>query len=208
MEWLANLKIEYVLIASVVLLFLRLWLGRFKSPLGKSAAEVVESALIAIVLVFLVIRPFVVQSFYIPSGSMEPTLMERDHILVNKFIFRFREPKRGEVIVFRAPKSWTDDGIERDYIKRLIGLPGDVIEVRSDGYLYRNGRRVKEPYIKEPIWSYTMGPVKVPKGKVFVLGDNRNNSNDSHRHGFLDRNRIIGKAMFTFYPFNRIGVIR
>ncbi|MCL6519770.1 MAG: signal peptidase I [Armatimonadetes bacterium] len=206
MEWLANLKIEYVIIISVVLLILRLWLGRYKNVTAKSAAEIVESVLIAIVLVFLIIRPFIIQAFFIPSGSMEPTLLVHDHILVNKFIYRFKEPQRGDIIVFKAPENATTDGVERDYIKRLIGLPGDVIEVRN-GILYRNGKPVREPYIKEPM-DYEMPPFKVPKGMLFVMGDNRNDSNDSHRWGPLDRNRVLGKALVIFWPPSRIGIPR
>ena len=114
-EWLANVSTGYVIAAIAILLVARLILERYKSPIGKSMAEVVESAMIAIALVFLLIRPFVVQAFFIPSPSMSPTLMEGDHILVNKLIYRFREPKAGEIIVFRAPPEASNDGVEKDF---------------------------------------------------------------------------------------------
>lgn len=206
-EWLANVSIGYVIAAIIMLFVARLVLGRRKTPLAKSMAEVVESALVAIALVFLFIRPFVVQAFFIPSPSMCPTLLEGDHILVNKFIYHFREPRAGEIVVFKAPPEASDDGIERDFIKRLVAVPGDTIEVKA-GHLYRNGKRQKEPYLLEQEINYTMKPFKVPNGKLFVLGDNRNDSKDSHWWGALDRRRVIGKAMVTFWPLKRSGVLR
>lgn len=206
MEWLANLRVEYVIAAALVLLLARLILGRYKTPLAKAAAETAESALIAVVLVFLIIRPFIVQAFFIPSESMLPTLQVRDHILVNKFIYRFKEPAYGDVVVFRAPSSASGDGTEKDFIKRLIGREGDVIEVKN-GAVYRNGERLQEPYVLQPP-DYEMKPVKIPEGKVFVMGDNRANSNDSHAWGPLNSDRILGKAMIIFWPPNRIGRVR
>ncbi|MDH7570617.1 MAG: signal peptidase I [Armatimonadota bacterium] len=166
--------------------------------------EFVDSGLIALVLVFLVLRPFVVQAFYIPSGSMRPTLLENDKILVSKFTYRFRRPSRGDVIVFKAPPQ--ADPTEKDFIKRVVGLPGDVIEVQ-DGIVYLNGEAQSEPYVAEPP-AYTMPPVLVEPGKVFVMGDNRNDSNDSHAWGQLDERRIRGKALLIFWPPARIGLIR
>lgn len=207
MDWLANITLPYIIAAVTVLFIARVVLGKYQSQTAKSAAEIVESALIAVVLVFLIIRPFVVQAFYIPSGSMEPTLLVSDHILVNKFVYRFHEPQHGDIVVFKSPPGASNDGQERDFIKRLIGTPGDVIQVKSGVGVFRNGKLLKEPYIAE-IPFYDMPAVKVPKGMLFVMGDNRNNSNDSHAWGCLDRNRIIGKSMFMFWPLNRIGLTR
>jgi signal peptidase I len=294
----------------------------------------VESALIAIVLVFLVIRPFVVQAFYIPSGSMRLTLLEQDRILVNKFIFRIRTPQQGEIVVFRAPPRASPD--EKDFIKRVIGLPGDRVEVNPDtvtidgrpaiqlinadaadayssfrqerphglvveknsepekrqnqlllstpdgqvpviasatgnvtytgesvrvdgleravlpsvnlareahqfsdwggdpsvegtivmngeepilvvlkgshldvrpGHVLVNGQTLKEPYIAQAP-RYEMSPYTVPPGNLFVMGDNRNDSNDSHAWGPLELDRVVGKAMFIFWPPTRIGLVR
>jgi len=212
MEWLANISIQWVIVIVIGLAALRvgiIYLGRSQAiPEGaaSSAGEFVESALIAIVLVFLIIRPFIVQAFYIPSGSMHPTLLEEDHILVNKFIYRFRDPRHGEVIVFKAPPQASPDGTEKDFIKRVIGLPGDVIMVK-DGKTYVNNKPLDEPYIQEPPL-YEYGPERVPEGKLFVMGDNRNDSNDSHQWGTLDRSRVLGKAMLIFWPLTRIRLIR
>lgn len=205
-EWLANVSTGYVIAAIAILLVARLILERYKSPIGKSMAEVVESAMIAIALVFLLIRPFVVQAFFIPSPSMSPTLMEGDHILVNKLIYRFREPKAGEIIVFRAPPEASNDGVEKDFIKRLVAVPGDVIEVR-DGQLYRNDVPASEPYLEEKM-GYSLKPTRIAEGRLYVLGDNRNDSRDSHWWGQLERKRVIGKAMFRFWPPRRFGSIR
>jgi signal peptidase I len=232
----------------------------------RSTLEFVDSGLMALALVFLIIRPFVVQAFYIPSGSMEPTLYgdqdkggpPNDRILVNKFIYRFREPRRQDIVVFIAPDRVTN-GERKDYIKRLIGLPGDLIEIRP-GAVYVNGKPLDEqPYFSKgnptnyywplvkiqggriysrpndfieefdgPAWpaeqwigkSYKDmpeqlkgvwvedswadlprdGPIRVPEDCYFVLGDNRNNSNDGHRWGFLKKERVLGKAMLTFWP--------
>lgn len=212
-EWLANISIWYILIAVAVLFVARLVLIRSKAPTAKSAAEVVESALIAIVLVFLVIRPFVVQAFWIPSGSMLPTLQINDQILVNKFIYRFHEPDHGDIIVFKSPPGISPDGKEKDFIKRLMGKPGDVIKV-EEGAAYRKEKgskefkRLKEPYLMDPDGIYyQMDPVTVPDGMYFVMGDNRNDSNDSHAWGPLDKNRVIGKAMVRFWPLTRMGVV-
>jgi signal peptidase I len=199
------MPIEYVLAIIVVLFAIRMILGRHKSPVAKSSAEMAESALMAIALVYLLIRPFIVQAFFIPSGSMRPTLEERDHILVNKFVYRFTAPKRGDIVVFKSPPE--ADNRQVDYIKRLMGLPGDVIEVK-EGIVYRNGKPLKESYLLEPEdIGYDMAPVKIEKDKIWVMGDNRNNSNDSHRWGQLDRNRVLGKAMVTFWPVGRAGLL-
>jgi signal peptidase I len=336
-EWLANISVKWVLVITGLLLVIRMTLPRARQlpkAWADSVAEFVESALIAIVLVFLVIRPFVVQAFYIPSGSMHPTLLEQDRILVNKFVFRIRDPHRGEVVVFRAPPQASRD--EKDFIKRVIGRPGDTIEVKPDtvmvdgkaavqminpdaagesgnfrheltrglvvtkdeqpevrpdqitlktpdgmvpviasssgtasfdgdrilvdgtergrlpsvnlahfgkgfegfgaepgvegtvvlngeepilivlkgtrlelrpGHVILNGKAQKEPYIAQPP-RYEMSPFTVPAGQLFVMGDNRNDSNDSHAWGPLEHVRVIGKAMFIFWPPARIGLVR
>ena len=218
-DWLANIRLWQVVVISAVLFAIRMILKQYKSPMAKSATETADSALIAVVLVFLVIRPFLVQTFFIPSGSMLPTLELGDRLLVSKIDYRFGHPKRDDIIVFKAPPEASPD--QKDFIKRLVGLPGDVLEVR-DGSLYRNGKRLNEPYLDEPeIWYQDkekqagmpiivnggMLPFRVPKGMFFVMGDNRNNSHDSHAWGALDQNRVVGKAWVKFWPPNRIGMI-
>jgi signal peptidase I len=334
-DWLANISVKWVLVVAGLLLVLRMSLPRMRTlpkQWADSTAEFVESALIAIVLVFLVIRPFVVQAFYIPSGSMLDTLHIEDRILVNKFLFHFRPPKRGDIVVFHAPPQASPD--EKDFIKRVIGQPGDSVQVtpdtvmvdgkpaveltddpgnssvnfmhsiqhglrwpdkehppqvesnllringepkvvvtptgqaeRRDNQLWVNGQQVgysigadgfrtvndlspfgaapdvqgsvyylpqtdqpalivlkgktlslrpgfvsvngtplKEPYIRQSP-RYEMPPFKVPQADYFCMGDNRNDSNDSHAWGPVDENRIVGKAMLIFWPLNRIRLL-
>jgi signal peptidase I len=177
------------------------------------ATELIDSALLALGLMFVVIRPFVAQSFYIPSGSMEPTLRAGDWVLTNRFLYRFNPPRRGDVVVFRAParalaeESAASNGPARngettDYIKRVIGLPGDVVEIKRDQGVYINGHLLRE---SRDLPDYTEGPTRVGQGRLFVLGDNRNNSNDSHAWGTLKMDRLVGKAMVIFWPPTHLG---
>ncbi|MBC9783380.1 signal peptidase I [Heliobacterium chlorum] len=158
--------------------------------------EIAEAVLIAVVLAF-VIRFFLFQPFYIPSGSMEPTLMPLDRIIVSKVNYYFSEPKRGDIIVFRYPLDES-----RDFVKRVIALGGETVEIRNN-QLYVNGEKISEPYLP-PLKMEDFGPKAVPEGQLFVMGDNRNHSDDSRRWGFVPRNNIIGKAVFLYWPLNRI----
>lgn len=186
------------------------FMARVPSNLRSTVVEFLDSAIVALALVFLIIKPFIVQAFWIPSDSMLPTLHRNDRILVNKFIYRFREPRRGDVIVFRAPEaalraSFDGDHGEKDFIKRVIGLPGDEIKIR-DRTVYVNGEELIEPYISdEPPYDFPRGrgTYKVPKDSLFVMGDNRPNSNDSHIWGPLPRDEVLGKAFVIFWPPGR-----
>jgi signal peptidase I len=153
----------------------------------------------------LLLRIFVAEPRYIPSDSMFPTLEVGDRLVVEKVSYRFADPHRGDIIVFQPPKQLQIQGYEKDqaFIKRIIGEPGQTVAVR-DGKVYINNTALAESYIAEPP-NYSLEPVKIPAGSVFVMGDNRNNSNDSHVWGFLPQDNIIGRAIFRFYPFNRIG---
>jgi signal peptidase I len=338
-DWLANLSVKWVLVAVGLLLVVRMTLprvGALPRQWADSMVEFLESALVALVLVFLVIRPFVVQAFYIPSESMLPTLRPGDRMLVNKFVFRFRGPRGGDIVVFRAPQAASmSDADEVDFIKRVIGLPGETIEVVPDtvmvdgkpaaqllareqafpspywrnapprgllvgkntairiqghqvreegdvrlvfspspkiefrngsvyvdgeeqlrlgeaatyrsesdldavggsrelsgtviyapqgdqpllvvvrgrsaslrpGHVRVNGKPIHEPYVASPP-RYVLPPVQVPPGHYFVMGDNRNDSNDSHAWGPLAADRILGKAMFIFWPPARVGFVQ
>jgi len=179
--------------------------------------EYAESIIIAIVLA-LVIRTFVVQAFKIPSGSMEDTLLIGDHILVNKMAYglqipfadvKFRffglldQPERGDIIVFPFPRDPA-----RDFIKRVVGLPGERVEVRNHR-AYINGEPLKEPYLKlddratmHPTRYSNWGPEVVPPGKVFVLGDNRDNSADGRDWGFLDIEQVKGRAFIIYWSWD------
>ena len=163
-----------------------------------STRELVESIIIALVLA-LIIRTFVVQAFKIPSGSMLNTLLIGDQILVNKFIYKFKEPQRGDIIVFKFP------GDERkDFVKRLIGLSGEKIEVVNN-QVYINDRPLKEPYTifqGPPGARENYGPRIIPKGYLFVMGDNRNNSSDSREWGFLDKRKLRGKAFMIYWSWD------
>jgi signal peptidase I len=306
------------LIIVAILAAIRFLLPRFwKKPAAKSIAEIAESLAVALFLVFLLIRPLLVQTFYIPSLSMYPTLLKNDQILVNKLVYRISEPKRHDVVVFKAPLAATPEierqakqeadernltgadreqyinnrtkSLEKDFIKRVIGVPGDIVYITKayvlidnaeynreglktllpasggitsvkllkDGVLvddhkitiqeisagktkikifpgtvYVNGKPLKEPYIAEDTdlqYPYFNGlggqrtldsdqkyvvdykghkAIKIPLGKLLVMGDNRNNSNDARFWGLLDRDRVLGKAMFIFWPLNRMRVVR
>lgn len=224
-ERLANLSLPSVLAIAAILFVLRSLLYKQKSAAARSTAEICESLLIAVVLVFLVIRPFLVQAFFIPSESMVPTLEISDHLLVNKLVYRFATPKRGDIVVFKAPLEATM-GEDKDFIKRLIGQPGDVLQIKilgSDpvtgipyGDLMRNGKVLDEPYLSDPHHIHCplrakidlRTPYTVPAGTFFMMGDNRDNSDDSRFWGPLDRDRIVGKAWIRFWPVNRMTVFR
>ncbi len=162
-----------------------------------------ESIMIAAILAFIVVT-YVARTFIIPSSSMVPTLQIGDVILVDKLGVRFTGIKRGDIIVFHPPIP----NETRFFVKRVIGLPGDVVEVR-DRKVFINGIPISEPYVKEePL--YTFGPVTVPPGEYFVLGDNRNNSYDSHAwdYPFVSRKMVEGRVVMIVFPLRRIRIIR
>ncbi len=159
--------------------------------------------------VALLLRWLVIEPRWIPSGSMLPTLQLQDRILVEKLRPRLQQPlPNGTIVVFHAPPVLVEAGYDPKaaLIKRVVGQPGDAVEVRG-GELLRNGTAVAEPWRQEPI-DYSFGPLSVPEGNVLVLGDNRNASLDSHIWGPLPRQEVIGTAVFRYWPLNRFGVIR
>jgi signal peptidase I len=181
--------------------------------------ELVVIVLLALVI-FMVVSALV-ESVEVYLVSMDPSLEPGQRLLVNKAVylhvhkdhflswlpflksdgdkrFLFHPPRRGEVVVFKPP---VDD--DREYIKRIIGVPGDTVEIK-EGNVYLNGEPLDEPYIKEPI-KYTMPPRQVPKGEYFVLGDNRNNSSDSHVWGTVPLDNIVGKASLSYWPLGDLG---
>lgn len=170
----------------------------------KAVWENFQILVIALVLALLV-RAYVAEPRFIPSDSMIPTLHIRDRLVVEKISYRLHEPKAGDIIVFDPPPQLQLQGYSKDqaFIKRIIGKPGQTIEVKQ-GKVYVNGQPREESYIAEAP-RYTLLPVQVPDNCFFVMGDNRNNSNDSHVWGFLPREYIIGRAWFRFYPFDRLG---
>lgn len=166
--------------------------------------EIGKTFAMAVVLSFG-IRTFVAEARYIPSSSMEPTLQINDRLIIEKMTYRFQDPARGDVIVFNATDELERQNFHDAFIKRIIGLPGDTVMVRN-GKVIVNGNVLKELYIKEDP-QYDYGPVTVPDNEYLVLGDNRNNSYDSHYWGFVPREKIIGRAFVRFWPPQRIGVL-
>ncbi len=152
------------------------------------------------------IRTFVAEARVVPTGSMQPTVEINDRLVVEKVSYLFQDPQRGDIIVFQAPQEALDAANSKtkdDYVKRIIGMPGEEIEVR-DGQVFVDGSVLKENYIKAPPL-YTWGPNVVPDNHYLVLGDNRNGSSDGHVWGFLSGDTIIGKATARFWPPSRIG---
>jgi signal peptidase I len=153
--------------------------------------DMLETLLLSAVI-FLALN-FVSARIRIESVSMQPTLYENDFVLVNRLAYKLGQPSRGDVVVFRPP----DAPDQEPYIKRVVGVPGDAIEVR-DGQVFVNGTPLREPYIKEsPMYA---GNWRVPEGSLFVLGDNRNNSSDSHAWGFVPIGNVIGTAKVVYLP--------
>ncbi len=178
--------------------------------LGNQVRENVQILAIALSLALL-IRIFVAEPRYIPSDSMLPTLQVGDRLIVEKISYRFHPPAKGDIIVFEPPAPLQTQlqlqGYAKDqaFIKRTIGEPGQEVSVKN-GKVYINQKPLDEKYIAEPP-NYQWGPKQVPQNELFVMGDNRNNSNDSHIWGFLPKENVIGRAFFRFWPLNRIGII-
>lgn len=159
------------------------------------------------IVLALGIRTFVAEARWIPSESMIPTLQKYDKLIVDKLSYRFTEPQRGEIVVFSPTENIKKENPElKDaFIKRIIGMPGDKVEVKGER-VYINDQPLQEQYL-EAAPQYQYGPVTVPADSYLVLGDNRNNSYDSHFWGFVPRDHIIGRAIVRFWPPNRIGEI-
>lgn len=183
--------------------------------------------IIVALVIAILIKSFLVQAFYIPSPSMEPTLMEGDRVLVNKVSYRFGDPGRQDVVVFVNPTGavapdhgaiggflhWLGEGIgvaqpeNEDYIKRVIGLPGEALEIKDDTVLI-DGNALAEPYLtaEAKTCNRDFGPITVPEGRLFVMGDNRCNSADSrYGLGFVPIDKVVGRAFVVIWPPSHIG---
>jgi signal peptidase I len=172
--------------------------------------DLLETVVVALILA-LIIRKYVIQTSIVPTGSMIPTLMIKDRLFVNKFIYRFKSPVRGDIVVFKSPYK---DG--KDYVKRCIALPGETVEIKR-GQVYINGKHLILPGVNillvtddgnsTELYKY-FGPVEIPDKSYFMLGDNRGNSLDSRVWGFVPQKDLLGKAVFTFWPFSRMNLLK
>lgn len=171
------------------------------------------------------IRTYVAEARYIPSGSMEPTLQVNDRLIIEKISYYFRPPERGDVVVFNPTKTLKAQGFHDAFIKRVIGVPGDRVEIKNGG-VYVNNQRLSESYVAngDPTLIEACGnvpsangqtapppflsqPVIIPKDNILVLGDNRNNSYDGRCWGLVSKDDVVGRASFRFWPFNRTGTL-
>lgn len=191
-----------------------------KDKVKSQAREWTESIIIAVILA-LVIRAFVVQAFKIPSGSMIPTFQIGDRIFVNKFLYgaripftdirlpAVRQPRRGDIIVFRSP----EDG-KKDFVKRLIAMEGETVEIR-DGKIYIDNKVIEEPSSIRSFYYYNSGDygresqvIKVPKDSYYALGDNSSSSRDSRYWGFVPKKNMIGKVIVIYWPIHRMKTVK
>lgn len=159
--------------------------------------DIFFAALTAILIVIFVIQPVKVE-----GTSMEPRLSDQERIFVNKFVYHFSEVGRGDIVVFWYPRDPS-----KSFIKRVVGLPGEEIEIRS-GVVYVNGKTLQESYVPPSYFDYASYPAQVvPEDQYFVLGDHRNSSNDSRNWGFVPSANVFGKAIFRYWPISKLGVI-
>ena len=283
-DQLANINPVFIVAVVAALTLVRAALAKIKDPWARTISETCDTVNFVLILAFLLIRPFVAQAFFIPSESMEKTLLVKDRLIVDKLSYRFTEPKRGDVVVFEAPLQATDGQRNIDFIKRLVALPGDTVQVKEakiivdgepvdaralgaydthaylrermglypdtpiklfpdyvlvdgkrtvtpvelsqalghagakiqivPGRLYLNGKAMTEPYTNEDP-DYDFGdpsdpskPLKLGENEMFMMGDNRNHSKDSHIWGPLERKQVVGHAVVLFWPPGRMGWIR
>ncbi len=212
LDWFDRLPVNIptlILILAAGLLVVRLVVSRvgvLRSTWRRSILETLDASIFAAVLSLIIIT-FVVQAFYIPSGSMEPTLQIGDRILVSKFSYRLGPIRRGDIIVFRFPLSPS-----RDFVKRVVALAGESVELR-EGLVLINGKPLSELYPTplpggDRACTSSYGPKKMPEGQYFVLGDNRCNSEDSRFFGFVPAENVVGKALLVYWPLPRVGLVR
>ena len=201
--------------------------GRPPSP-TRALKELPLLLVIAAVIAF-VVRTFIAQAFYIPSGSMLPQLQILDRVVVSKLAYRLHDPHRGDIVVFDNPYPHQADPHENDnfvqrvgrnigeaigvvqpstdeFIKRVIGLPGDTVEGR-EGKVYINGRELQEPYLPKGVDTKPFAPVTVPNGQLWVMGDNRNNSGDSRAFGPIKKSKVVGRAFVRVWPLGHASFL-
>jgi len=178
-------------------------LQREKKKRKAGVAELILTAVVAFVLVFGFVRPYVVEAYRIPTERMVPTLEVGDRVLANKFVYHFTEPERRDIVVFDS----VEEGDDQTLIKRVVGVAGDEIQVQG-GVLYVNGEEQEELYLNDADQSRGFyGPTVVPEGHIFVMGDNRDNSADSRVFGPLPLENLKGEAFMRFWPISKISTI-
>jgi signal peptidase I len=171
--------------------------GKSSVSVGKFVIDILET-LIWAMIIFIAINA-VSARIRVDGASMEPTLFNGELVIVNKLAYRLGVPARGDIIVFHYPRDPS-----QEFIKRVVGLPGDQVNI-TDGHIYVNGQRLEEPYIS--ISPNYLGNWSVLENQLFVLGDNRNNSLDSHNWGTVPMDYVIGKALFIYWPLSTLGVV-
>lgn len=198
-----------------------------RPPSGWRLALEVPVLLVVAAVIALLVKAFLAQAFYIPSESMEPQLTAGDRVVVSRLAYRMHEPRRGDIVVFDDPLAPDEDdgellpvrvgrealealGVikprEKELIKRVVGLPGETISA-EDGVIHVNGRPLTEPYLGDAVGTGTFGPVVVPDGHLFMMGDNRGNSKDSRRFGPVDQDLVVGRAIVLVWPPGRVAFL-
>ena len=157
-------------------------------------------------VMWMIIRTFLFQSFYIPSPSMAPALKPGDRVLVSKLSYRLHDVRRGDIVVFKRPPHVQAGPEVKDLVKRVIGLPGDTVEARN-GEVLVNGKALKEPYVPKGATTTSVSPTHVPAKQYWVMGDNRTVSEDSRYFGPINGDLIVGRVFFQVWPVSSIGLI-
>jgi signal peptidase I len=171
---------------------------------GRNALEWIAIVAGALV-VALVVKTFLIQAFFIPSLSMYDTLDKGDRVLVNKLSYRLHDIHRGDIVVFERPENVPDNGI-KDLIKRVIALPGETIEAR-DGRVFIDGKRLEEEYLARGVTTVNLERRTIPEDHVFVMGDNRGNSEDSRVFGPIAEDLVVGRAFILVWPINQVHLL-
>jgi signal peptidase I, bacterial type len=180
--------------------------------IGSFFLDIIETVVVAL-SIFLIVYLFVMQPHQVNGMSMYPTFDHGEYLLTDKVSYKLGQPERGDVVVFEAPAaSQCPEGTNCDFIKRIVALPGDTVEVR-DSALYVNDQPLREEYlpadyVTEPGQFNMQGKVTIPSGNYFVVGDNRSHSSDSRAWGPVPLDRIVGKVFFRYWPPDKIGVIQ
>ena len=208
--------------------------AQHKPPSAARTLRELPILLVIAGIIAFVVRTFVAQAFYIPSGSMLPQLQILDRVVVSKLAYKVHDPRRGDIIVFDNPypkaadQHAGDNGVQKalravgegigviqpstdEFIKRVIGLPGETVEGRTgpdgQGHVYINGRLLVEPYLKPSVFTSSFAPVIVPPGHLWVMGDNRTNSGDSRVFGTISEKHVVGRALFRVWPLGHISFL-